>query len=75
MCEADAGAIVCPVCPRHCHLREGALGTCRARRCVGGAVVDDNYGRLTSIAMDPIEKKPIAEWHPGGTVLSVANSF
>jgi len=73
MCEADAGTIVCPVCPRHCHLREGALGTCRARRCVGGAVVDDNYGRLTSIAMDPIEKKPIAEWRPGGTVLSVGS--
>ena len=36
-------------------------------------MVDDNYGRLTSIAMDPIEKKPIAEWHPGGTVLSVGS--
>ena len=36
-------------------------------------MVDDNYGRLTSIAMDPIEKKPIAEWRPGGTVLSVGS--
>ena len=66
-------AVVCPVCPRHCRLHEGELGLCRARRCVGGIVVDENYGRLTSIAMDPIEKKPIAEWHPGGTVLSVGS--
>ena len=66
-------AVVCPVCPHHCRLREGGLGLCRARRNVNGTVIAENYGRLTSIAMDPIEKKPIAEWHPGGTVLSVGS--
>ena len=35
--------------------------------------VSGNYGRITSIALDPIEKKPIARWHPGRTVLSVGS--
>lgn len=32
-----------------------------------------NYGRVTSLALDPIEKKPIARWRPGTTVLSVGS--
>ncbi len=32
-----------------------------------------NYGRVTSLALDPIEKKPISHWHPGTTVLSVGS--
>lgn len=32
-----------------------------------------NYGRITSIALDPIEKKPLARFHPGTTVLSVGS--
>ena len=52
--------IVCPVCPRHCRLDEGETGFCRARRAEGGRVVAGNYGRITSLALDPIEKKPIA---------------
>ena len=36
-------------------------------------MVCDNYGRLTSIALDPIEKKPIAMYMPGSMVLSVGS--
>ena len=61
----------CTVCPHGCSLEEGGIGACRARRCVGGAVVPEGYGRLTSIAWDPVEKKPLARWKPGGFVLSV----
>ena len=32
-----------------------------------------NYGRVTSLALDPIEKKPISRWRPGTTVLSVGS--
>ena len=35
--------------------------------------VRGNYGRITSMALDPIEKKPIARWRPGTTVLSVGS--
>lgn len=32
-----------------------------------------NYGRVTSIALDPIEKKPLARFHPGTTVFSIGS--
>lgn len=63
----------CDVCRRHCVIPEGGVGFCRARTCQGGDVVAGNYGRLTSVAVDPIEKKPLAEWHPGTRVLSVGS--
>ncbi len=62
---------VCPVCPHHCRLAEGALGRCRARANRNGNVVSVNYGKVTSIALDPIEKKPLAFFLPGSKVLSV----
>lgn len=62
---------VCRTCPRHCRLVDGATGFCRARKAVGGQVVAANYGKLTSIALDPIEKKPLAFFHPGSPILSI----
>ena len=70
----DAGGVaVCGTCPRRCRLKEGAFGFCRARRSEGGRVVAANYGRVTSVALDPIEKKPLAFFHPGSNVLSVGS--
>ncbi len=74
MGNGERGTVaVCGACPRHCRLAEGQMGFCRARRAQGGRVVAANYGRVTSIALDPIEKKPIAFFHPGGNVLSVGS--
>ena len=67
------GGTVCETCPRRCRLAEGALGFCRARRAADGRVAAVNYGRITSLALDPIEKKPIAFFHPGESVLSVGS--
>lgn len=67
------GTAVCPICPRHCVLAEGQTGACRARVNRGGAVVCGNYGRLTALALDPVEKKPLRRFHPGAAVLSVGS--
>ena len=64
---------VCETCPRHCRLADGAFGACRARRAEGGRVACENYGRITSLALDPIEKKPLAFFHPGHPVLSIGS--
>ena len=61
------------MCPRHCRLAEGETGFCRARRAEGGRVVAANYGFVTSLALDPIEKKPLAFFRPGSQVLSVGS--
>lgn len=63
----------CDVCWRHCVVPEGGTGFCRARTSQDGDVVAGNYGRLTSVAIDPVEKKPLAEWHPRARVLSVGS--
>lgn len=71
---ADAyDSTICPVCPHACRLREGQRGLCRARIAHGGQVVCENYGRITALALDPIEKKPLARFMPGTQVLSVGS--
>lgn len=68
-----ANRAVCPICPHACTLAEGQTGLCHARVAVGGQVVDANYGRITSLALDPIEKKPLARFRSGSKVLSVGS--
>lgn len=63
----------CPICPHFCHLEDGDLGFCRARRAEDGRVIDDNYAHVTSLALDPIEKKPLARFIPGSQILSVGS--
>ena len=65
--------IVCSLCPHHCRLAEGETGFCRARMNEGGTIRCKNYGRLTSVALDPIEKKPLYHFHPGSFILSVGS--
>ena len=64
---------VCPVCPHHCLLAEGQTGRCRARKNREGKIVNINYGKLTSLMLDPIEKKPLRRFFPGSRILSVGS--
>ena len=64
---------VCPVCPHRCRIAEGKTGRCRARGTRDGSVVPLNYGLVTSLALDPIEKKPLARFYPGSKILSVGS--
>ena len=63
----------CDVCFRQCKIEEGQTGFCGARTCRGGQIVATNYGRLTSLALDPIEKKPLKMFHPGSMILSLGS--
>ncbi len=63
----------CEVCFRHCEIGEGKTGFCGARTCRGGAITADNYGKITSLALDPIEKKPLNRFHPGSKIVSVGS--
>jgi pyruvate formate lyase activating enzyme len=64
---------ICDVCFRQCKLEEGQTGFCGARICRDGQIVAANYGRLTSVALDPIEKKPLKMFMPGSLVLSLGS--
>ena len=63
----------CDVCFRHCNIEEGKLGFCGARMCENGKVIQANYGRITSLALDPIEKKPLNRFYPGSLILSAGS--
>ena len=63
----------CEVCVHHCEIAEGSFGMCMARSCRDGVVVCDNYGKVTSAALDPIEKKPLNRFYPGSYVLSLGS--
>ena len=63
----------CSVCFRHCEIKEGEAGFCKARTCSGGRVVAANYGRISSLALDPIEKKPLNRFYPGSMILSAGS--
>ena len=63
----------CSVCFRHCEIEEGGRGFCGVRTVKDGMVTAANYGHVTSLALDPIEKKPLYHFHPGSRILSVGS--
>lgn len=65
--------VKCRICPHHCNIEEGHTGLCRARTNQSGKIVCENYGRLTALALDPIEKKPLYHFYPGSRILSVGS--
>ena len=66
-------AAACPVCPHHCRLMDGQYGRCGARKNENGKIICDNYGKVTALALDPIEKKPLRHFFPGSMILSVGS--
>lgn len=64
---------ICQVCIHHCALGSGQTGLCGARKNENGEIICDNYGMITSMALDPIEKKPLHDFHPGSMILSVGS--
>jgi AmmeMemoRadiSam system radical SAM enzyme/AmmeMemoRadiSam system protein B/AmmeMemoRadiSam system protein A len=62
--------LVCDLCPRACSLGPGDRGFCFVRQNLDGRMVSTTYGRSTGFCIDPIEKKPLAHFYPGTSVLS-----
>lgn len=65
--------ITCDVCPRSCRLKEGERGYCGVRERQGDSTTSIAYGLLSAIALDPIEKKPLADFRPGSQILSIGS--
>lgn len=69
----DDNKVRCRLCPHGCLINEGRAGICRIRKNKGGRLYSDNYGCISSIAMDPVEKKPLYHFYPGSYILSVGS--
>lgn len=68
--KIEASKVHCFLCPHQCVIKPDGLGACRARKNIDGELYSLNYGRVASIALDPIEKKPLYRFHPGSMILS-----
>ncbi|OJF76879.1 MAG: AmmeMemoRadiSam system radical SAM enzyme [Treponema sp. CETP13] len=68
-----SSTIVCGLCPHLCQLKLGKTGFCGVRKNIDGKVVSLDYGHISAINMDPIEKKPLYHFHPGTQILSIGS--
>ena len=70
--KTTGGKVDCLLCPHRCKgIGEGETGICRVRKNVGGKLTSLVYGEVTSVNVDPVEKKPLYHFHPGSDVLSI----
>ena len=69
----ENGIAECGLCPHLCKIPNQKTGLCHARRNENGFLVTESYGKLTSVALDPIEKKPLYRFYPGSKILSLGS--
>ena len=67
---AEGDRVRCGLCPHNCLIAEGKTGVCGARGVFDGTLRALTYGLVSSIALDPIEKKPVFHYCPGSEVMS-----
>lgn len=63
-------SVSCSLCPHNCKIPAGSSGLCGLRQNIEGQLWARGYGLVSSLALDPIEKKPLYLFHPGKQVLS-----
>jgi len=70
----EKNSAVCDLCPHHCRLEPGISGLCNVRMFNSESeLVSLNYGRFSSVGVDPVEKKPLFHWKPGTLIFSVGS--
>ncbi|ABS60833.1 AmmeMemoRadiSam system radical SAM enzyme [Fervidobacterium nodosum] len=69
--ESDENKLQCVLCPHECVISDGRTGICKVRKNIEGKLYSLNYGEVTSMALDPIEKKPLFHFYPGSSIISV----
>ncbi len=63
----------CDICPARCSLKDGEISRCLTKKNVDGRLVELNYGEVTALAVDPIEKKPLYHYKPTTQILSIGS--
>ncbi|NJF25442.1 AmmeMemoRadiSam system radical SAM enzyme [Thermococcus sp. Bubb.Bath] len=68
----DGKRVRCKLCPLNCIIDEGKRGSCKIRKNIDGKLYTLNYGKVSAIAADPVEKKPLFHFWPGSCAFSIA---
>ncbi|PKM57196.1 MAG: AmmeMemoRadiSam system radical SAM enzyme [Firmicutes bacterium HGW-Firmicutes-3] len=61
---------ICQLCPNNCIIKPDHKGLCQTRGYYDGKLIALNFGEVSGIQIDPIEKKPLAHWRQGSQILS-----
>jgi pyruvate formate lyase activating enzyme len=61
----------CFICERKCSIKNGTQGYCKTRVNEHGIIYTLNYGNISSLSVNPIEKKPLYHFYPGTSALTV----
>lgn len=69
--STENNSVKCNLCPRACDLADGQVGSCRARKNIGGKLYTLSYGKTVAVNVDPVEKKPLFHFMPGSLVYSI----
>lgn len=72
--KLDNNAVHCTLCAHGCRLKPGATGRCGVRLNVGGRLETVAADIVTSLAVDPVEKKPLYHFLPGSRIFSVGGA-
>ena len=71
--KVNNDSVRCLLCPHYCVIDEGSTGCCGVRVNRDGTLIAESYGCVTSIALDPIEKKPLYHFYPGKQIVSIGS--
>lgn len=71
--ESEGGRVHCLLCPHDCRIAVGSRGICGVRENRDGVLLASTYGLISSLAVDPIEKKPVFHYRPGTSALSLGS--
>lgn len=63
--------VECFLCPRRCIIHNNKSGFCGVRTNLNGKLYSLSYGYPVALQIDPIEKKPLAEFLPGSKTFSL----
>ncbi|MFH1825189.1 MAG: AmmeMemoRadiSam system radical SAM enzyme [Candidatus Firestonebacteria bacterium] len=66
--------VYCSLCPKECKILEGKTGFCQVRLNKDGDLYSTIYEEVTSLGVDPVEKKPLYHFYPGSYILSVGTN-
>jgi len=69
--QKDKKHIHCQLCPNDCIIPVDGAGNCKTRRNSKGELTLPFYGEISSLGVDPIEKKPLYHFKPGSQILSI----
>jgi pyruvate formate lyase activating enzyme len=71
--EQEGNNVRCKTCERFCEIAVGKLGFCKTRVNIDGKLYTLEYGDISSISANPIEKKPFFHFFPGSKALTIGS--